>query len=143
MKNFIIKYKIEIIEAYIAAAVYWFCVSGFEMAPLVAAVILGMANTYFIIPISNAIYTDGENKRKLELSYKTTFSNVLRAVVIVSILMTIYGVVYYILKQFMDEPWVFVEPISFGIFYKLIDIGLTKLMTKIKKMYNKIFKKIA
>ncbi len=128
MKNFFYKYKTEIIEAYMAAAVFFTCMSA-GLNPWISAVILGIANTYLVVPLVNAINfgNNTEDRDVLEFNLLKFTKNLFTALFITTIMI----VMYYYINEYLFPTYV--EPISFGIIYKLIDIGLGKIAKFFRK----------
>ncbi len=127
-KNWFSKYKLEIVEAYIVAAVFFSCMSmGMEW--IIAAVFVGIANTYFVTPVVNALSPHViEGERELfDIGIKTFTINLFRSLFICSFIM----VIYYFIDLYLFTTYV--EPITFGIVYEFINIGLRKLTRKLTR----------
>ncbi len=128
-KKFWHKYKNDIVETYMVAAVFFTCLSGLGMNWITAAICIGIANNYLVIPLVNALNANREDDDNLlKLDSVRLLKNVGKAILICSMLM----VTYYYINEYLFPTYV--EPISFGIFYKLIDIALRKLMKTAKKV---------
>ncbi|OOO00147.1 MAG: hypothetical protein ATN35_08830 [Epulopiscium sp. Nele67-Bin004] len=132
MKKFFSKYKFELIEMYMAAAVYFTCVSGFGLSWLAAAIILGLTNSYFVIPVVNALDLDAEREIDIfDVTSMMVFTNIVKSLLICSMMVITY---YYINMYWFTT---YIEPISFGIIYKLIDIYLMKITRELSKLVKK------
>ncbi|OON94134.1 MAG: hypothetical protein ATN33_04840 [Epulopiscium sp. Nele67-Bin001] len=125
-KRFFSKYKIEIVEAYMVAAVFFTCMS-MGMNWMSAAIIVGIANTYFVIPVANAlspVISKDDGREMFDINHKVFIGNLFKSFFICSIIM----ILYYFIDKYLFTTYV--EPITFGIIYEFINIGLGKLTRK-------------
>lgn len=127
IRTFLNRYKIDILEAYIAAMMCFTCMSSFGMNWITTAIIIGVANTYLVGPVVKAFKMGNvTNDDILEVNHKVFLRNVGRAIVICTIIVG----VYYVVNTYLFFTGVL--PITFGILYKLIDNGLYAIGRKIK-----------
>ncbi len=126
-KSLFEKYKLEIVEAYMVAAVFFTCMS-IGMNWMTAAVLVGIANTYLVIPVINALspVVVKHDRELFDVNHKVFIGNLLKAFFISSLIMGLY----YFIDMYLFTTYV--EPITFGIIYEFINVGLRKLAAKIK-----------
>lgn len=128
LKRFFSKYKIELLEAYLAASV-WFFFSSMEWTWISIAVVIGFVNTYLLNPLIITFkFGNRSDYMMFKKSYIRAFKNIGMALLICSIIVLLYGVV----NKYLFATSV--EPITFGILFKLIDMGLKRLYNYIMKL---------
>ena len=127
LRRFFSKYKVEILEAYMAAAVCFVCLSGLNMGWIGTTIVIGFTNTYLVGPVKKALkFGNRSDEDILKVNHIILVENVARAFIICAILVGIYYLIYKHLFH------IGIEPITFGMLYKLLDIALSKLIVYAK-----------
>lgn len=126
VKSFFKKYGAEVIEWYLAAMVCYICMYTAGWGIWAVAVLIGVANVYLKMPIVNALHLGNADKGDLfEVKHMTVLKNILESIVICGIL----TVIFYLVDRYLFTT--IVEPISFGILYELLHIGLSKILKNV------------
>ena len=123
LKRFLKKYKVEILEAYLAAMICFICSSEMNMGWIGIAIVIGFANTYLLGPVEKALkFGNKADEDFLKVDHIKSIKNIAKALIICAALVGIY---YLIDKYLFKVPGI--EPITFGIMYKILDVALTKI----------------
>lgn len=125
VKVFFKKYGVEVLEGYLAAMVCYICMYTAGWSIWAVAVFIGLVNSYLKTPVINALHLGNADRGDvLAIKHLTVLKNVGQALVICGILTAGY---------YMVDTYLFttiVEPISFGVMYELLHIGIGKLIKK-------------
>ena len=120
-KKFFSKYKVEMLEAYLAASV---CFLASSMGWISIAIIIGFVNTYLLNPLIVTFkFGNRADYKMFEMNHMRAFKNVAKALLISFIIVMLYNLI----DRYLFPT--FVEPITFGILFKVIDILLGKLFS--------------
>lgn len=128
LKKLFSRYKIPLLEAYLAASV---CFLGSGMTWIGIAVVIGFVNTYLLNPL---IVTFKFGNRQLYPMPKRDHFKLIKNVGIALLISTIIVFIYSLINKYLFAT--FVEPITFGILYKVIDIGIRRLYSYRKTNYS-------
>ncbi|MFI3172824.1 MAG: hypothetical protein R3Y58_10755 [Eubacteriales bacterium] len=127
VKIFFRKYGVELLEGYLAAMACYLCMYTADWNIWVTAIIIGFVNSYLKTPVVNALHIGNADKDDIfGIKHNKVIKNIFEALVICGI---IYGM-YYLVNLVLFATSV--EPITFGVLYELIHIGISKIMKKWK-----------
>lgn len=121
VKTFIDNNKIILLEWYMVAATCYLFMTGMNINMAGTAIAIGLVNTYVVAPISHALLL-GNNEE--EFPRQKLLKNIFKSFIVCSIMFFLY----YLTNRFIFATKI--EPITFGVIYKLIDIGFSKITNK-------------
>ncbi|MFI3237055.1 MAG: hypothetical protein R3Y47_03380 [Lachnospiraceae bacterium] len=125
LKAFLKKYAVEIIEAYLAAAVCYICMYTMGASVWVVAVVIAFVDSYLKTPIVNALRVGNEADQDI---FRVKHLELLKKIVKSIIICAIIVFIYYVINTYAFSTSV--EPITFGILYELLNIWIGKMIKK-------------
>ncbi|MFI3230024.1 MAG: hypothetical protein R3Y29_00540 [bacterium] len=119
LKSLFYQHRIVLLEWYLVASTCYMSMVSMNINMIGTAIAIGMVNTFIVAPISHALIYGNKEE---EFPKQNLPKNIVKSIIVCSIMFGLYYVVNFNLFK------THIEPITFGIIYKLIDYAFLRVV---------------